>query len=132
MATLLKRAPGFEKNPDYRITFERSPRRVRVKFAGEYIADSTDAHLLFETRHLPVYYFPRKDVRFDLLVPTDHRTYCPYKGDCSYFSIPLGGARSVNAIWTYEQPFEAVAAIGGFLAFYPERVDEISIEPRAT
>ena len=83
-------APGFAENPDYRIAFEPSPRRVRVKFNGETIADSTDAHLLFETRHLPVYYFPRADVRMDLLAPTEHHTFCPYKGTASYWTIPVG------------------------------------------
>src|SRR4029077_20431924 len=77
-------APGFKTNPDYRITFEPSPRRVRAVFNAATIADSTAAHLLFETRHLPIYYFPRRDVRFDLLRATDHSTYCPYKGTASY------------------------------------------------
>src|SRR6266849_2701885 len=78
------RESGFKTNPDYRITFEASPRRVRVRFNGEIIADSTNAHLLFETRHLPVYYFPRSDVRIDLMAPTDHHSFCPYKGTASY------------------------------------------------
>ena len=66
------RKSGFKTNPDYKITFEPSPRRVRVEFNGTTIADSTNAHLLFETRHLPVYYFPCGDVRMDLLAPTGH------------------------------------------------------------
>jgi uncharacterized protein (DUF427 family) len=137
VATLLKRAPGFEKNPDYRITFEPSPRRVRVVFAGEVIADSTDAHLLFETRHLPVYYFPRRDVRFDLLVPTDHHTYCPYKGDCSYWSIKAGGRIAENAVWGYPDPYEEMLAIKDYVAFYWNKVDhwyeedeEVFVHPR--
>ena len=84
------RESGFKTNPDYKITFERSPRRVRVKLNGETIADSTDAHLLFETRHLPVYYFPRGDVRMDLMTPTDHHTFCPYKGTASYWTVKVG------------------------------------------
>ena len=74
------RESGFKTNPDYKILFEPSPRRVRVKFNGEIIADSTNAHLLFETRHLPVYYFPRSDVRMDLLRSTEHHTFCPLQG----------------------------------------------------
>ncbi len=66
-----------------------------------------------------------------LLQPTDHTTYCPYKGDCSYFSIPLGGARSMNAVWSYAAPFEAVAGIKDHLAFYPDRVDAIEERPAA-
>src|SRR5215813_3425554 len=72
------RESGFKTNPDYKILFEPSPRRVRVKFNGEVIADSTNAHLLFETRHLPVYYFPRSDIRMDRMTLTDHHTFCSY------------------------------------------------------
>jgi uncharacterized protein (DUF427 family) len=116
-------APGFKSNPDYRITFEPSPRRVRVKFNGETIADSTSAHLLFETRHLPIYYFPRADVRFDLLRPTEHHTYCPYKGTAAYWSIAVGDQVSDNAVWGYPEPFDEVAAIRDYVAFYWNRVD---------
>jgi uncharacterized protein (DUF427 family) len=131
------RESGFKSNPDYKITFEPSPRRVRVTFAGATIADSTTAHLLFETRHLPVYYFPRADVRMDLLAPTEHHTYCPYKGTASYWTIRVGDRSSENAVWGYPEPFDEVAAIGDFVAFYWDRVDgwyeedeEIFVHPR--
>ncbi len=116
-------APGFQTNPDYRITFEHSPRRVRVKFNGETIADSDAAHLLFETRHLPIYYFPRADVRMDLLRATEHHSYCPYKGTASYWSIAVGDRVSENAVWFYPEPFAEVAAIEDYVAFYWNRVD---------
>jgi uncharacterized protein (DUF427 family) len=116
-------APGFAANPDYKIIFERSPRRVRVQFNGETIADSTAAHLLFETRHLPIYYFPRADVRMDLLRATDHHTYCPYKGTASYWSIAVGNRVSENAVWGYAEPFTEVAIIEDYVAFYWDRVD---------
>jgi uncharacterized protein (DUF427 family) len=116
-------APGFQNNPDYRITFEPSPRRVRVRFNGEWIADSTRAHLLFETRHLPIYYFPRADVRMDLLRATEHHTYCPYKGTAAYWSIAIGDRSSENAVWGYPEPFAEVAAIEDYVAFYWDRVD---------
>lgn len=116
-------APGFATNPDYRITFEPSPRRVRVAFGGETIADSTGVRLLFETRHLPVYYFPRADVRFDLLRATEHHSYCPYKGTASYWTIAAGDRASENAVWGYPEPFAEVAAIEDYVAFYWDRVD---------
>ena len=117
------RESGFKSNPDYKILFEPSPRRVRVKFAGEIIADSTNAHLLFETRHLPVYYFPRSDVRMDRMTPTDHHTFCPYKATASYWTIKVGDKVAENAVWGYPEPFEEVAAIKDFVAFYWNRVD---------
>ena len=130
-------APGFKTNPDYRITFEPSPRRVRVRFNGTDIADSSNAHLLFETRHLPVYYFPRRDVRMDLLRATEHHTFCPHKGTASYWTIAAGGREAENAVWSYPEPFDEVAAIKDFVAFYWDRVDhwyeeddEIFVHPR--
>jgi uncharacterized protein (DUF427 family) len=130
-------APGFKGNPDYRIALERSPRRVRLKFNGATIADSTGAHLLFETRHLPVYYFPRADVRQDLMTPTGHHTFCPYKGTASYWTIKVGDRAAENAVWGYPEPFAEVAAIADFVAFYWDRVDawyeedeQIFVHPR--
>jgi uncharacterized protein (DUF427 family) len=133
----LKRESGFKTNPDYKIVFELSPRRVRVKFNGETVADSTNVHLLFETRHLPVYYFPLSDVRMDLMAPTEHHTFCPYKGEASYWTLKVGSRVAENAVWGYPDPFEEVAEIKDFVAFYWDRVDawyeedeEIFVHPR--
>jgi uncharacterized protein (DUF427 family) len=79
--------------------------------------------VLREAAYMPVYYLPRADADMSLLARSDHTTYCPYKGDCSYYSIPAAGENATNAVWTYETPYEAVAAIAGHLAFYPDRVD---------
>jgi uncharacterized protein (DUF427 family) len=96
-----------------------------VSVAGRIIADTANALRLREASYAPVQYIPQTDVDMTLLQRTDHQTYCPYKGDCSYYSIPLGGERSVNAVWTYDAPHAAVAAIKGHVAFYPDRVDAI-------
>jgi uncharacterized protein (DUF427 family) len=111
--------------PDHPITIERNPSRVVISVAGHVIADTLDALTLRESTYPPVQYVPRKDVDLALLERTKHATYCPYKGDCRYFSIPVGGKRSINAVWTYEDPYAAVAAIKDHLAFYPDRVDAI-------
>ena len=115
--------------PDHPITIEHSSDRVVVKVAGRVVAETRDALTLREASYPPVHYIPRKDVDMALLQRTDHSTYCPYKGDCAYFSIPLGGERSANAVWTYETPYAAVAAIRDYLAFYPDRVDAIEERP---
>jgi uncharacterized protein (DUF427 family) len=86
--------------------------------------------ILREAGYAPVNYIPRKDVDMALLERTDHTTYCPYKGDCAYFNIPLGGERTLNAVWTYEDPYAAVAPIKDHLAFYPDRVDVVEEQPR--
>jgi len=111
--------------PDHPITIERNQGRVIVSVAGRLIADTKDALTLREASYPAVQYIPRKDVDMALLQRTDHASYCPYKGDCAYYSIPSGGERSANAVWTYEGPYEAVAAIKDHLAFYPSRVDAI-------
>ena len=119
------RVPG----PNHPITIERNPVRVVVSVAGRVIADTRDALTLRESTYPPVQYIPLKDVDMSLLEPTDHSTYCPYKGDCAYYSIPIGGDKSMNAVWTYEVPFAAVAEIKDHFAFYPDRVDEIALQP---
>jgi len=113
--------------PDHPITISLVEGKVRVTVAGRIVAESTRTLRLEEKGYPPVYYLPRSDADISLLVRTTHYTYCPYKGDCSYYSIPIGGSRSENAVWTYEQPHEAVSGIRDHLAFYPSRVDAIVV-----
>ena len=114
-------------SPAHPITIDATPERVVVTVAGHVVADSRRALTLREAAYPPVQYIPREDVDVSLLQRTDHATYCPYKGDCSYFSIAAADERGTNAVWTYEAPFEAVAAIKDHLAFYPDRVDAIEL-----
>jgi uncharacterized protein (DUF427 family) len=111
--------------PDHPITIQPNPARVVVSVGGRVVADTRKALTLREASLPPVHYVPRKDVDMSLLERTHHATYCPYKGDCAYYSIPLGGARSVNSVWTYEAPYSAVSDIKDHLAFYSDRVDAI-------
>ena len=115
--------------PDHPITVTPARGRVTVIAAGRTIADTRAALILKEAAYPPVYYIPRKDVDMARLQRTTHQTYCPYKGERNYYSIPLGGERSVNAVWTYEAPYAAVAEIKDHLAFYPDRVDAIEERP---
>ena len=122
-------APGFAKYPGHRISIKPAGVRVRVTLEGEVIADTRDAIQLEEAMEgstvAPiVYYLPRKDVRMDRLARTEHTTYCPFKGKASYFSI-AGGAE--NAVWSYEQPYDEMAALKELLAFYPDKVDAIEV-----
>ena len=114
--------------PDHPITVTANPGRVVVTVGGKVVADTRAALTLREASYPPVQYIPRRDVDMALLARTDHASYCPYKGEASYFSIPLGGERSVNAIWTYEAAYPSVAEIQDHLAFYPDRVDDIRQE----
>jgi uncharacterized protein (DUF427 family) len=124
MAEKLVKIPG----PDHPITIENKRAQVTVSVAGKVIADTREALSLKEASYPAIVYVPRKDVDMSALKRTDHATYCPYKGDCSYYSIPVGGERSVNAIWTYENPYASVSQIKDYMAFYPDRVDAIKID----
>jgi uncharacterized protein (DUF427 family) len=114
-----------QAGPDHPITIARNPRRVRVRFAGKVIADTTQALTLQEADYPPFQYVPRGDADMAALQATAHHTRCPYKGEASYFSISAGGRTAENAVWSYEQPYPAVAEIKDHLAFYPDRVDAI-------
>ena len=92
---------------DHPITVTPTKGRVQVKFGGQVIADSTRAVAFFEA--------------------TTHKTHCPYKGDASYFSLKAGDKSAQNAVWSYVDPYPAVAGITGHLAFYPDRVDSIDV-----
>lgn len=115
------KSPG----PDHPISIEPNRSRVVVKVGGKIIADTSNALTLREASYQPVQYIPRRDVDMTALARSEHTTYCPYKGDASYYSIPEGGDRSRNAAWTYETPFEPMGQIKDYIAFYPDRVDEI-------
>jgi uncharacterized protein (DUF427 family) len=120
-------APGFKDHPDHRITTRPAGEHVQVSFNGDVIADTTDAIRLEETHvgHVVapvVYYFPRKDVKMERLVRSDHHTDCPFKGQASYYSLKDGPE---NVVWSYEQPYDEMLAIKDRLAFYPDKVDTV-------
>jgi uncharacterized protein (DUF427 family) len=121
MADKVVKIPGA----DHPISIEVNPSRIVVKIGGKTVADTSAALTLREASYPSVQYIPRRDVDMTALTRSEHTSYCPYKGDASYYSIPVGGDRSVNAVWTYETPFEAVAQVKDYVAFYPDRVDEI-------
>jgi uncharacterized protein (DUF427 family) len=121
MSAKIMKVPG----PDHPIAIEMSKGQVIVSVAGRVIADTRQALSLREAGYPAVLYLPRNDADMSLLQRSQHATYCPYKGDCSYFSIPAGGAKSTNAVWSYEAPYAAVIQIKDHLAFYPDRVESI-------
>ena len=106
----------------HKISAEVVDRRVRIVFNGATIADSRRPILLTEGRMTPVYYFPREDVRMDLMERTSHKSHCPFKGDAAYWSLSVGDKTVENAVWSYEDPIEESAAIKDCLAFYLDRL----------
>ena len=122
-------APGYAKKPEHRVDLVPDKRRLRVTFNGTVIADSSSTLRCEETGHEPVHYFPEKDVRLDLMQPTEHKSYCPFKGECSYWTVEIAGAdgrkEAVNAVWGYRTPYDEAAPMAGHYAFYKTRVDAI-------
>jgi uncharacterized protein (DUF427 family) len=125
-------APGFVSRPDHRVDLLLEGRRVKVVFGGVTIADSGAALRVEETGHGPVHYLPEKDVRLDLMRPTEHHTRCPFKGEASYWTIEVRAEagsirRSENAVWAYPSPYDEASRLAGYYAFYPNRVDSITV-----
>jgi uncharacterized protein (DUF427 family) len=108
--------------PDHPITMQPSSDHVVVKAGDAVVADSTNAVTLHEASYPPVYYVPLADVDSELLETSDTTTYCPYKGEASYYSVRAGDDVVKDAIWFYDQPYDAVSDIAGHVAFYPDRV----------
>ena len=117
------RPRGWQLNPDYQVEFDLIPARVSVSFGGATIAESNAARVMYELGHAPVYYFPRSDVDESRLEATDHATYCPYKGQASYWTVRAGDKVADNAVWTYLDPFPELASLAGHLGFYWGRMD---------
>ena len=121
--------PVLQPGPDHPITVVANPNRVIVSVGGRVVANSRKALVLQESTYPAVQYIPMADVDQSLLEKTDNSSYCPYKGEASYYSVTSGGEKSVNAIWVYEQPYPPVSDIKDHVAFYPDRVDAIAEQP---
>ena len=120
--------PVRQPGPKHPITVTPNHNRIVVTVAGKVIADTRSALTLQEASYPPVQYVPLTDVDQESLERTATGSYCPYKGEASYYSIPLGGDKAVDAVWEYQNPHPPVAALKGHVAFYPDRVDSIDVE----
>jgi uncharacterized protein (DUF427 family) len=116
--------PVLEPTDAHPITVEPTGRRVTVRVNGEVVAETDDALTLQESTYPAVQYIPSRDVVQSVLRASDTTTYCPFKGDAGYFHIVTAAGDTVeDAIWTYEQPYPAVAPIAGHVAFYADKVE---------
>jgi len=116
----------LQPGPQHPITVEPAPGRVTVQVAGTPVADTSSALALQEANYPVVYYVPLADVRSEVLKPSEHTTYCPYKGDASYYSLATPKGEVADAAWYYAEPYSAVAEIAGHVAFYANKVDIIA------
>jgi uncharacterized protein (DUF427 family) len=112
------------EGPAHKLLMKPFPRRVRAIFGGEVVVDTTRAVLLYETGLPPQVYVPQDDIRAGLLTPTDHHTFCPFKGTASYWSVTAGEAEAENAIWSYPEPIDEASWLQGYAGFYWKAMDE--------
>ncbi len=119
--------PGYKRSPNHKVELIKSEKHVRAIFNGEVVADSRRAIIVDESGYRLVYYFPREDARMDYMLRTDHHTYCPFKGEASYYTLTVRDKKEENAVWTYEEPYDEVEELKDYLAFYASRVDKIEV-----
>ncbi len=123
MVAMPKRESLYHTYPDYRVDVEPNSNRASIRLNGEVIAASSRTLIARETKHDPVVYFPREDVRLEVLARTEHQTFCPFKGEACYWTIRVGNRVEENAAWSYEDPFDEVAGLKGYVAFDRTRVE---------
>ena len=122
--------PGYKKWPDHMVDLIKSDKHVRVIFNGEVVADSDRTIIVDEAGYSIVYYFPRSEVRMDYMQRTNRGTYCPFKGEASYYTLSVGNKKQENAVWTYEEPYDEVKELKNYLAFYANQVDKIEVKDK--
>jgi uncharacterized protein (DUF427 family) len=123
----MEQAPGYRKRPEHKIVETYLGHEVRVTVNGDLVAKSSGVIRVDEDGHRARYYFPRDDVRFELLDRSPTTTHCPFKGTASYFNVNLGDRKLPDAIWSYEEPYQEHQALRGRLAFYEEKFPELVI-----
>ncbi len=120
----LAESPPARAHEGYRLSLESDSRRIRAEFQGETVADSSNVLVMHETRLAPVFYFPREDVRMDLLVKSERHTHCPFKGNASYWTIRVGEKSAKEAAWSYETPYDESSSVKGYVAFDWQAIDK--------
>jgi uncharacterized protein (DUF427 family) len=124
----MAKSPGHQKWPDHQVREIPIDGEARARVGDETLADSRHGLRVDEDRHPPRHYFPREDVRMDLLSPSDTRTHCPFKGDARYFHLTLDGRRYEDAAWSYEDPYDEHLRLKGLIAFEKDKLPGLRIE----
>jgi len=120
-------SPGHQKHPDHQVTEHAVRGRMIVRVKGELIADSSSVTRVDEDGAPPRFYFPRDDVKVNMMQPSATTTECPYKGTAHYFDLDVGGRQLHDAVWSYEQPYDEHRALAGRLAFYDDKNPDIEV-----
>jgi len=122
------KSPGHREHPEHHVTEKPVPGKMRAQLGADVLAESSDVIEVDEDRNPPRYYFPRGDVRMDRMTPSETRTYCPFKGEASYFSMELGDGPMPDAAWTIESPYDEHADLKNRIAFYSEKFEDLQFK----
>jgi uncharacterized protein (DUF427 family) len=121
-------SPGHREHPEHQVREQRLPRKLRAQLGADVLAESDDVIEVDEDGNPPRYYFPRGDVRMDRLTPSATRTYCPFKGEASYYALAFGDGKMPDAVWTLQQPYDEHADLKGRIAFMSEKFEDLQFE----
>ena len=122
------KSPGHREHPEHKVTEKPVPGKMRAQLGADVLAESSNVIEVDEDQNPPRYYFPRGDVRMDRMTPSETRTYCPFKGEASYFSMELGDGPLPDAAWTIESPYDEHADLKNRIAFYSEKFDGLQFK----
>jgi len=124
----MSKSPGHRQHPEHKVLESRVPHTMKVEVDGVTVAQSDDVVRVDEDQAPARYYFPRSDVRMEMLTPSRVTSDCPFKGHATYFDLKAGAKPLEGAVWTYESPYDEHLALRQRVAFYDDKYPQIRVQ----